>query len=134
MIPMVYNSPMNSPSYFEIQADDTERAVQFYKDVFGWICTKDDQLPIEFWRIETEGSRGAILKRPLPVSKELAGANAFVSSMEVVDFDRVAEKILLQGGPVALPKFAVPGKCWQGYFIDTEGNTFGLFQVDQNAK
>jgi hypothetical protein len=34
----------------------------------------------------------------------------------------------------ALEKFAVPGTCWQGYFLDLEGNTFGLFQVDENAK
>jgi uncharacterized protein len=46
--------------------------------------------------------------------------------MEVEDFDVVAQ-ILDLGGKVALPKFAVPGVCWQGYFIDTEGNTFGLF-------
>jgi len=38
-------------------------------------------------------------------------------------------KILSLGGKTALPKFAVPGVCWQGYFIDTEGNTFGLFQL-----
>lgn len=33
----------------------------------------------------------------------------------------------------ALPKFAVPKTCWQGYFVDTEGNTFGIFEVDANA-
>jgi uncharacterized protein len=27
----------------------------------------------------------------------------------------------------------VPGKCWQGYFIDTEGNTFGISEVDEEA-
>jgi len=37
-------------------------------------------------------------------------------------------------GVVALPKFAVPKTCWQGYFLDAEGNTFGIFQVDANAK
>jgi hypothetical protein len=35
---------------------------------------------------------------------------------------------------VALPKFAVPGKCWQGYFIDLDGNTFGIFEVDEGAR
>jgi hypothetical protein len=28
---------------------------------------------------------------------------------------------------ISLPKFAVPGKCWQGYFQDPERNTFGVF-------
>jgi len=27
----------------------------------------------------------------------------------------------------------VPGVCWQGYFLDTEGNTFGVFQPDSSA-
>jgi uncharacterized protein len=35
---------------------------------------------------------------------------------------------------VAMEKFAVPGVCWQGYFIDPDGNTFGLFQPDPQAK
>ncbi len=26
------------------------------------------------------------------------------------------------------------GMAWQGYFLDTEGNTFGLHQLDKNAK
>jgi len=33
-----------------------------------------------------------------------------------------------------MPKFAVPGTCWQGYFVDPQGNTFGIFQPDPNAK
>jgi predicted enzyme related to lactoylglutathione lyase len=34
---------------------------------------------------------------------------------------------------ISLPKFAVPGKCWQGYFQDPGGNTFGVFEVDERA-
>jgi uncharacterized protein len=57
----------------------------------------------------------------------------FTCSMEVENFDAVAGEILKNGGAVASEKFAVPGKCWQGYFLDTEGNVFGLFQVDEKA-
>jgi predicted enzyme related to lactoylglutathione lyase len=53
--------------------------------------------------------------------------------LEVDDFDATAAKILSLGGQVALEKFPVIGRCWQGYFIDTEGNTFGIFEVDENA-
>ena len=42
--------------------------------------------------------------------------------------------MLSLGGVVALPRSCVPGKCWQGYFIDTEGNTFGIFEVDEQAR
>lgn len=125
---------MNSPSYFEIQAEDPKRAVNFYQEIFGWKFSKDENIPVEYWRIETQGSRGGLLKRPAPVPAQQSGTNAYVCSMEVENFDEVSEKILGLGGIVALPKFAVPGVCWQGYFIDTEGNTFGLFQVDSEAK
>jgi len=32
-----------------------------------------------------------------------------------------------------MAKFAVPGRCWQGYFLDTDNNVFGIFEVDGNA-
>jgi uncharacterized protein len=125
---------MNAPSYFEIQADDTNRASRFYQQLFGWKFQQIPGLPVEYWRIETEGPRGGLLKRPAKTPPPEHGTNAFVCSMEVANFDETAGKIAKQGGIVALPKFAVPGVCWQGYFIDTEGNTFGIFQPDTAAK
>jgi predicted enzyme related to lactoylglutathione lyase len=74
------------------------------------------------------------LKRPAPPPELGSGTNAFVCSFEVSDFDSTTKKIESLGGLVALPKFAVPGKCWQGYFIDSDQNTFGIFEVDPNAK
>ena len=125
---------MNGPSYFEIQAEDMNRASRFYEDLFGWRFTKAEGLPVEYWRIETGGSRGGLLKRPAKTPPPECGTNAFVCSIEVEDFDDTARKIISRGGQIALPKFAVQGTCWQGYFIDTEGNTFGIFQVDDKAK
>ena len=43
-------------------------------------------------------------------------------------------KLLANGGKVAMPKHALPGMAWQGYYIDTEGNIFGIHQPDKNAK
>jgi predicted enzyme related to lactoylglutathione lyase len=122
---------MNHPMYFELQADDLARARRFYEAVFGWAFSKQDNLPIEYYRIETDGIAGGLLPRPAPTSR--GGTNAAVISMEVEHYDTTADTILKHGGVVALPKFAVVGRCWQGYFIDTEGNTFGIFEVDENA-
>jgi hypothetical protein len=27
----------------------------------------------------------------------------------------------------------VPGRCWQGYFLDADHNVFGIFEVDEKA-
>jgi predicted enzyme related to lactoylglutathione lyase len=119
--------------YFEIQADDAARAIAFYSQVFKWRFSEVPGLPVPYWRIEAGGSGGGLLTRPAKTPPPGCGTNAFVCSFETDDFDAVAKVILQLGGHVALPKFPVPGKCWQGYFIDTEGNTFGVFQVDPTA-
>lgn len=124
---------MNNVRYFEIQADDVEKAMSFYSTVFEWKFMRQEGLPIEYWQIETEDMSGGLLKRPAKTPPLEYGTNAFLCSMQVEDFDTTAKKVLENGGQVALPKFAIPGKCWQGYFVDPEGNTFGLFQVDESA-
>lgn len=119
--------------FFEIQADDVQRGINFYQSMFGWQFNLQMKEPIEYWAIETGGNRGGLLKRPAATPPQGHGANSFVCSVEVKNFDAITEKILSNGGQVALEKFPVPGRCWQGYFIDTEGNTFGIFEVDENA-
>lgn len=124
---------MNSPLFFELQANDPERLQAFYKAAFHWTFEKQSALTQDYWRIETEGISGGLLKRPAQAPPERSGTNAAVISMEVDSYDKTEDVILGNGGVVALPKFAVPGKCWQGYYIDTDGNTFGIFQVDTSA-
>lgn len=124
---------MNSVAYFEIQADRPQGAIDFYTAVFGWAFAKEDGHAIDYWHIDTGGIHGGLLPRPAAVPPPRSGTNAFVCSVQVEDFDAVAEKILHNGGQVALEKFAVPGRCWQGYFLDPDGNTFGIFEVDETA-
>ncbi|HTI37770.1 MAG TPA: VOC family protein [Vicinamibacterales bacterium] len=125
---------MNTIGYFEIQADNPERAARFYESVFGWTFTRDPLVPIEYWRAETNNINGAILKRPAALPEPQSGTNAYVCSVQVESFDETATLITRKGGRIAMAKFAVPGKCWQGYFIDPEGNTFGVFEVDEGAR
>lgn len=124
---------MKGPGYFEIQADNPRRAAHFYAELLGWSFEEVSGLPVEYWRINTGGARGGLLKRPVATPPPECGTNAFVCSFEVADIDQAAARVEELGGSVALPKFAVPGTCWQGYFIDPEGNTFGIFQADTTA-
>ncbi|MEI2718286.1 MAG: VOC family protein [Candidatus Nanopelagicales bacterium] len=130
---------MSRVVHFEIQADDLERAKQFYAEVFGWkyqdfgaftgspywgvVTGPDDQMGID----------GGLLQRPAPAADPGQGVTAFVCTVGVEDFDDTAAKILAAGGRVALPKTALTGMAWQGYFLDTEGNTFGVHQPDPHA-
>jgi uncharacterized protein len=125
---------MNTIGFFEIQSSDPARDVKFYKDVFGWKFERLENLPIEYYFIQTNTITGGLLKRPARVPPNESGTNAFVCSVQVENFDKTSALILDRGGKVAMPKFAVPGKCWQGYFIDLDNNTFGIFEIDVHAK
>jgi len=124
---------MNTIAFFEIQSSQPEREVEFYKAVFGWNFVKDEHLPIEYYHIETAGISGGLLQRSVAVPPDQCGTNAFTISIQVDNFDETSAKILKAGGRIAMPKFAIWGR-WQGYFIDTDNNVFGIFEIDENAK
>jgi len=77
---------------------------------------------------------GGVLKRPVKTPPMEFGTNAFTCSIQVENFDASAQTIVENGGQLAMSKFAIPGRCWQGYFMDTDNNVFGIFEVDENAK
>lgn len=130
---------MNRIIHFEIQVDNPERAIKFYTDVFGWNIEKWGEQ--DYWMVMTAekdskepGISGGLLPRPAKTPPAECGTNSFVCTALVENFDTTAEKIIKAGGQVAMPKFAIENMAWQGYFIDTEGNTFGIHQPDPNAK
>ena len=125
---------MNAVAYFEIQSSVPAREIKFYSSVFGWKFIKEEFVPIEYYRIETNGINGGLLKRPAELPPPKCGTNAYCNSMQVESFDKTAEVILKNGGQVAMPKFVIPGRCYQGYFLDADNNVFGIFEVDENAK
>lgn len=125
---------MNAIAYFEIQSAHPEAALEFYREVFGWRFARDERLPIPYWRIQTEGIPGGLLQRPARTPPPECGTNAYVCSIEVADLDAVTDKVLSLGGQVALPKFVVPGVGWHAYFLDPDGNTFGVIQRDRAAQ
>lgn len=131
---------MSRVVHFEIQADDVERAKAFYGAVFDWeFADWGEFTGSTYWGIITgpddqPGINGGLLPRPAPVPAGGAGTNAFVCTMSVEDYDATEKRILEAGGQVALPKMALAGMAWQGYYLDTEGNTFGIHQPDPDAR
>lgn len=125
---------MNHIVYFEIQSSNPPRDIDFYQTIFGWTFTPVEGLPIEYYQIETENMSGGLLKRPAAVPSTHCGTNAFTCSVLVENFDETSRKILAAGGQIAMPKFAIPGRCWQGYFLDLDQNTFGLVEADEKAQ
>jgi uncharacterized protein len=130
---------MSRVVHFEIQADDLERAKQFYGAALDWSFEDYSAMTgSPYWGISTgpddqSGINGGILQRPVSAPAPEQGTNAYVCTVQVDDYDATERKILEAGGRVALPKTALAGMAWQGYYLDTEGNTFGIHQPDPDA-
>lgn len=121
--------------HFEIHADNPERAVSFYQDIFGWQINKWEG-PEDYWLVTTgpdnePGINGAILRRRGPVNGD--AVLAYVCTIDVPSVDDVTAKITAHGGTIALPKMAVPQVGWLAYAKDSEGNIFGVMQSDPSA-
>lgn len=131
---------MNSVIHFEIHAADVPAATAFYTSVFGWKAEDWSAfagMPYVGVTTAAEGEmgiNGAIMQRQ---GEDPAPGGAVVGAVITLgsgDFDADAAKIVAAGGTVALPKYALPGMAWQGYFLDVSGNVFGLHQPDPEAK
>lgn len=131
---------MSRPIHFEIHADDVERARAFYEAAFGWTFEDWSEyagmpyLGATTGAEGTPGINGALMQRQGDGGGAGAAVNGAVLTLGVEDYDEVERKILEAGGQTAMPKGALPGMAWQGYYLDTEGNVFGIHQPDENAK
>jgi predicted enzyme related to lactoylglutathione lyase len=122
--------------HFEIHADNPERAVEFYKNLFGWEFSKWDG-PQDYWIIKTgaagtPGIDGGLVRRRGIIDG--TAVIAYVCTVDVPSVDAAAQKITILGGLIVLPKMAIPGIGWLAYGKDTEGNIFGVMQADAAAK
>jgi hypothetical protein len=118
--------------HFEITADDPDRAAAFYKKAFGWEFA-DYGGPFKYLLATTgpkdkPGIDGAIMSR----SDEYK--QAVINTIGVDDFEAGVKAVKDAGGKVLQDKQAVPNVGWFAYCRDTEGNVFGIFKDDPQAK
>ena len=122
--------------HFEIPADQLERAVEFYRELFGWDFEHMGG-PTDYWLVKTvptdaegkptsPGVNGGIMRRMMPGQ---APVN-YISVENVDEFARKAERL---GATLVLPKMPVPGMGWFAQLKDTEGNMFAIWQHDPAA-
>jgi predicted enzyme related to lactoylglutathione lyase len=121
---------MSRVVHFELCADDPERAVKFYEDVFGWKIQKWDG-PQDYWLAttgakDTPGIDGAIMRRDPSMP-------SVINTIDVTALDDMIASVKANGGTVVAPRMTIPGVGYFAYCQDTEGNTFGMMQNDPSA-
>ena len=128
---------MPRPVHFEIQAENVERAIAFYRDLLGWEFNQWGKEP--YWLVKTgekgtPGIDGGLLPRRGPGPADMQAVNAFVCTIDVADLDAMVKRATELNGSIVLPKMPIPTVGWLAYAKDTEGNIFGMMQMDANAK
>jgi uncharacterized protein len=126
---------MSRVIHFEIQAENPDRAIKFYREVLGWEFTKWDG-PMPYWLIKTgpdsqPGINGGLLPRRGVIDGQ--AVIAYVCTVDTTSVDQYVAKVQAGGGALVVPKMPIPGIGWLAYCKDTEGNIFGLMQPDPKA-
>ena len=110
--------------HFELPAQDTTRARQFYESAFGWTFRSTDA-PIEYHMTEEVEPVGAIYPRQ-------ADEQGPIVYFDTDDIDASLQRVRELGGE-AEDKLPIPGIGWFARCRDTEGNPFSLYQTDESV-
>jgi len=113
----------NKLAHFAIEADDVERARNFYEAVFGWRFTPWG--PPDFYMIGGAGVHGALQKRREPAP---TGRKGIECSFAVDDLKETAKRIASAGGALTGESYAIPTVGELRSFRDTEGNEAIIIQ------
>lgn len=117
--------------WFEVPADDLDRAQKFYKSMFGWKFAKLPAAIHDYWHIDTEGPDASPDGGMMPRMHPQQPITNYVS---VPSVNKASVKVEKLGGTVCKPKTAVPGMGYFAICLDTEGNTFALWEMNDRAK
>ena len=116
--------------HFDLSADKPERAAEFYRNVFNWRVDKWEG-PGDYWLILTgtqdePGVTGGVAAR-------IASDDTTAAVFDVESVDEMARKVIAAGGEIREEKKAIPGVGYLVMCRDTEGNTFGIMQLDESV-
>ncbi|MGB9175872.1 MAG: VOC family protein [Methanoregula sp.] len=124
---------MPNIAYFEIPADNVDRAKKFYHALLGWTIEQTKSMgdpakmkAMQYQDVVTgekqEGtlSMGGMYKRQM--------TEQIMNYVMVDDIDKVTAKVEKLGGKIIVPKMEIKGVGWTVIIQDTEGNVLGLWQ------
>jgi predicted enzyme related to lactoylglutathione lyase len=126
---------MPTVEYFQIPADDINRAREFYKKVFGWEMQKwnnSEKPEQEYWMFQTQdekgnpGLGGGLMKRQSP-------QHTVTNFITISSIEEYSSKIEQSGGKIIMPKTEIPNMGFFAVFLDSENNMLGIYQDKEST-
>ncbi|OJJ20502.1 lactoylglutathione lyase [marine bacterium AO1-C] len=113
----------NAINWFEIPANDLDRAIDFYKKVLGGELQKQDigGFQMAFLPMDGEGQVGGALCKSDMHIPSAEGAVVYLNGGE--DLSTPLSRVNEAGGEVVMPKTKISDEIgYFAFFMDTEGN------------
>ena len=114
---------------FDVPATTPLKSIAFYNQVFGWTFQPSQNQTK--WTARVDSSNHQIFGNPF--MQKAKSAQSLTNAIEVKNVESTLSNIVLEGGEVIVPKFAIPGIGWMAYFKDLEQNVFGIIQSEMAA-
>jgi predicted enzyme related to lactoylglutathione lyase len=92
-----------------------------------------DGQPMEYWMVTTTDDKGnkalggGMMKRQMPEQR-------ITNYINVKSVDEYSSKVEKVGGKVVASKHAVPGMGYFALCLDTENNSFAIWESNESAK
>jgi uncharacterized protein len=120
----------NAINWFEIPAQDFDRAVAFYSALTGHELHREVfyGIPNAFLPADQGAVGGAIIHDP-NVKPAEQGAVVYLNAGN--DIDAMLERAVAAGGQVITPKTSIAPQGFIAFIRDTEGNRIGLHMAQQ---
>ena len=122
----IYSQP-GALAWNDLSTRDPEKAVTFFKELFGWDIQSMEGGPMPYWMISVDGSgQAGIMPMPEMMPAEVP-ANWLVY-FGADDVHATAERAVSLGGSVVVGPMDSAGTVW-AVVQDPAGATFGLLQT-----
>jgi uncharacterized protein len=124
---------MTNIAYFDIPADNIDRAKHFYSSLLGWKI-EPTKAPMDKAAVAASQYQDITTGKPAEGTLHMGGMyrrqkdETIKTFVAVDDIDAVLAKVEKLGGKIVMPKWAINGVGLVAMIEDTEGNGFGIWK------
>lgn len=126
---------MPNIAYFEIPADNVDRAKHFYQSLLGWKI-EPTKVPMDlvvvaatqYHDVSTGEAKEGTLNMGGMYKRQMS--ELIINHVMVEDIDEVLAKVEKLGGKILMPKMEIKAVGLNAIIQDTEGNSIGLWKPE----
>ncbi len=124
---------MANIAYFEIPAENVERAKHFYHGLLGWKIAPTASMgdpakmkAMEYQDVITGDAKEGTLNMGGMYKRQMT--EQIMNYVMVEDIDKILARVVKLGGTIVVPKMEITGVGLTAILQDTEGNAFGIWK------